>query len=341
MNKPLRVSYSAISTYNLCSEKYRIEYIDKIMTKEIPTPFVIGNAIDDISSFIFDSMKKESEKVVTKQESLEKLRTSFEWYKNTKDEKDALIHVPTTDRITFPKSEIDLSLLHVEDYTLIQVYAHDNGIRLDASIDDIEAFFDAIQGMSMEELPEPSLGEYLLYKQIVYISIVRKLEIIVDYMYDWIIENVDYVVSTQREIKVEDDDGNTYVGYIDVELKLKNEDSIRTIDVKTARDPKRFYPDNCIEDSLQLHLYANWSNLDVGYLVFSKNIAKRVDTRNRNMVRFVIGRVSEEGITDALDYMNETISNIKSEIYEPNWDACMTYGRCTHYESCREKYGFN
>lgn len=331
----MRVSYSAISTYNDCGEKYRLERIEKLTPYEIPAPFVIGSVFDKVSGILFDSFK-EGATQVSLESLISTLNTEFEFYSDGKDSEgnEIKIHTILSDKIKFPKSDIDLTLLKESDYPLIHNLANNYGVlKVTANLDDISAFVDIVQGSDYEV----NYDYYRLYKHISYIAVLRKLEVMIEHLYKWTVENVEKVISTQREIRQLDENGNEFVGYIDVELILKGEDFVRTMDVKTARNPKQQYPDNYIDESLQLHLYANWSNSKIGYIVINKNIPKKESTRSSNMVRILLGDATDEGIEDALEYVNESIEKISQGIYEKNFDNCTKYGGCTYYDICHGK----
>lgn len=326
----MKISYSAIDTYLTCSEKYRLEKVEGFIPVDIPPPFIIGKAFDDLTGMMFESKMKDNHKELLLETVISKLHQDFAIFKADDGE---MIDVAKDYRVKFPKADVDFSLLNQEDFDIIQKCAHDNGLRLENTLEDIEALYDMVVGSSdaVEE------GFLLTHKQIVYRTVLRKLEVMLTYVYKWIMENVQDTISTQRKLEEYDDEGNCYVGYIDAECILVGETEPRTIDVKSSRLPKKYYPDDCIESSLQLHLYSIWSYNKVGYVVVSKDIAKKESTREKNMIRVVLGEVTEEGKEEALEIMNETIENIKNQKFEKNTNACMKYGKCPWFHICFNK----
>jgi hypothetical protein len=55
----IKISYSALSTLNQCSEKYRLHYIERLRSPRLYSALFFGNALDAGFSRILLEKKKE------------------------------------------------------------------------------------------------------------------------------------------------------------------------------------------------------------------------------------------------------------------------------------------
>lgn len=109
-----------------------------------------------------------------------------------------------------------------------------------------------------------------------YISLLKKGTLIIEAFFRDVLPQIESVVSTQEEIALINDNGDSVIGYCDAVLKLKGYDQNIIVDFKTSA---RKYKDDSVKTSPQLSLYKHslsekYNTTTAGYIVFIKTINK-------------------------------------------------------------------
>lgn len=109
-----------------------------------------------------------------------------------------------------------------------------------------------------------------------YISLLKKGTLIIEAFFRDVFPLIENVVSTQEEIALINDNGDSVTGYCDAVLKLKGYDQNIIVDFKTSA---RKYKDDSVKTSPQLSLYKHslsekYNTTTAGYIVFIKTINK-------------------------------------------------------------------
>lgn len=307
----MKISHSAINEYNDCGFKYKLNRIDRIRPEEKSSAFVFGSAIDDACESIL--LRKDNYKQVF----LEKMQTT----------------------------DIHGKVYDTRDCHLIKYFSKDLQPELldNHTIMKIETDAEDILEMGTFELPEflkyvkankknLSKEERVVFNIINYESLCKKGLMMLEVLKKWIDENIQEVHSIQKKLVTENTEGDTLEGYIDFIATFK--DGVkRIVDLKTASDPKRQYPDNCIEESQQLTIYSEIEDIkEVAYLIIDKSIRKK---EPRVRVRYVSGTVTENNANKIFDKIEESLVNIKNEVFEKNLNSCHNYGGCPYRNFCK------
>lgn len=319
-NKGLIVSYSAIDTYLSCSEKYRLERILKIVPEAINTSFMLGKAIDDASEVIFRPFMK-GEKEFDRNEMLARFK---ERLTNTEYQTE-MIYVPTCLLVKYSKADVQSELLEKEDLKVIQEHID----KSDLIIDNIQDFIDYYKDTKIKIEDEKAIYNFIAWH-----CLYRKGIMMLDRLKLWADENILEVVSIQRKIEIKNDTGDTLIGYLDLEAKLKSDGLVRTLDLKTATNPNKTYPDDKIATSMQLHIYAEATQKLVGYVILDKEIKKKAP---KVRMRELYGEVTEEQLNGTFEKIDLAMKGIKEEKFEKNTSHCFAYGICAFYNLCTKK----
>ena len=117
-SKGVRLSHSASQTYIDCSEKYRLNYVDKIRPNTIPSFFFFGKKVESGLDVLLLRKKKnltEEELELSKRCPKEVFDQDF---KNVEINGD-ILDPRYTDRVVYFKSDFDASILTDEDEELL------------------------------------------------------------------------------------------------------------------------------------------------------------------------------------------------------------------------------
>ena len=317
--KPIRLSFSAIDTYLSCPKKYKLERIDWLMEDKLSTPLFFGSAIDDASELIF--LEKLQDKSKRKPFDRDEMIDRFtEKLSNTRFQgKD--VFIPTFSKVGYSKADMQPELLEDEDVKDFEDYLESKDLAVDNVFDFIEY---------IKSIKNPTEDEIEIYNYICWKSVYRKGIMMLDALKVWSDENIKEVISIQRRIQVVNEEEDTLTGYLDLEAVMM--DGVeRTLDLKTASNANAQYPDDCIKDAMQLHIYSQEAFPKVGYVILDKMIRKR---EPRARVREVYGEVTDEMLDSTFDTIDEVLHNIMDKEFPKNMNSCYRYGKCGFYNLC-------
>jgi len=315
--KGLLVSYSAIDTYLSCSEKFRLERILKIVPESINTAFFLGKAVDDASEVIFKPFMKGGLPFKRK-DMLDRFKERL----TTIDYQGEDIHAPTCLKVKYSKADVQSELLEKEDLKAIQDFID----KSDLDVTNIQDFVDYYKDTKIKVEDETSIYNFIAWH-----CLYRKGIMMLDRLKLWADENILEVVSLQRKIEIENDFGDKLIGYLDLEATLKRDGILRTLDLKTATNAIKQYPDDKISKSMQLTIYAQATQKQVGYVVLSKDIKKR---EPRVQLRELYGEITEDQLDDTFEKIDLAMEGIRAEKFEKNVSSCFLYGKCSMYGLC-------
>jgi len=300
----MRLSFSAVDTFNSCARKYKLNYIDKIRPIQKPSPFSFGSSIDEASEHYLNNLGD----VCNAFKSLAVYETAMRKEHAENDVK---------------YSQVDVQLELIEESVLDKI--------VDGSGMDIEDPKDFLK-YCKENMLHLDESEIKLLKSIQIEAVVAKGKMMLPLLFDWADENIEEVHSCQRKIEVSNEEGDTFVGYLDFEVTLKNGKRY-IIDLKTSSNPGLYYPDDSACNSDQLAIYSEHTDIEnVGYFVLDKKIRKR-EPRVRS--REVRGIITEEKKDEIFTKIEETRIKINEGRFNKNTDACFNFGKCVYFNYCK------
>lgn len=321
----INLSYSAVSTYLTCGEKFRRERIEKIPMDLCRSALFFGKSCDQASEVIFCDKINNFEHY--QEYSWERLVKVFEHSLNYAEFNGKLIDTRYNLLVRYSKADLDLRLLQQEDIKKIVIRAEELGFtEFDANV--IEEFTEFCQGIKygLEDLDQ------LLYNYIGYHCLYRKGLLLLASLKDWSDRNVKETISIQRYFEIVNDNGDKYRGLLDLEAVLYGKEGTFTLDLKTASNAVAQYPDNVIDTAMQLHSYAEVGSKNVGFIVLDKSI--RVN-EPRVRIREVYGRVTEEMLDRTFDKIQFVLDSVHAGNFSKNPENCFSFGaKCQHYSNC-------
>jgi hypothetical protein len=314
----LLVSYSGIDTYLSCSEKYRLERILKIVPEAINTAFFLGKAFDEASEVIFMPFMKGG-LPFSRNEMLQRFKDRLTIIDYQGDD----IYAPDCPKVKYSKTDVQFELLDKEDYPVIKKYIDES----DLDISNIKDFVEYYKDTKIKTVDETTIYNFIAWH-----CLYRKGIMMLDVLKEWADNTILEVISIQKKIEIVNDFGDKLIGFLDLEAILKSDPTkIRTLDLKTASKPKTQYPDNKIENSMQLTIYGEATQLDVGYVIVGKDIKKKAP---RVELRELYGTISEKQLDDVFEKIDLAMEGIRAEKFEKNLDACWRYGKCAFMDLC-------
>ena len=300
----MRLSFSAVSTFQACPRKYKIHYIDRIRPIRKKSPLSFGTAIDD-----------SAENYLLNKDASEARKGALETFEKV------MRHEHSTEDVEYSQSDIQLELVAPE--------------KLDELVENSQLVIEDVKEF-LKYCKENKLtldGDELdLLKSIQIEAMVEKGKLMMPLFFDWVDENVETVHSCQRKIEISNDLGDTFIGFLDFEVTLKNGKRY-IFDMKTSSNPNKYYPEESASESFQLGIYSQETDIPlVGYFVLDKKIRVR-----EPRVRFkdVRGEVTEEHLDDIFEQIEETRVAINEGEFPKNLDSCFLFGRCQYFDYCK------
>ena len=319
MTKPIRLSNSQISTFTDCNRKWHLDKVQKIRPTFLSSPLYFGTIVDETIEHIL--LKKEGSHLDTFYEKL----NNFQVNGSDKKMPDDLLSV------RFGAGDVDANLVD-------QKYVNDACDRL--KIDQINKK-DFLEYCKQKRKRKSALDpiEQYLFNYIAWVSLEQKGLMLVEKLSEWIKENVVEVHSAQKKIEISNENGDSFIGFLDFIATLKNGKKV-LVDLKTSSNPNAYYPEDSASKSVQLGIYSQQERLpNVAYLVADKKIRVR---EPRVRLKYVEGIITEEWLDEVFDMIEEATEAIKeklpkgAEAFEKNLDSCNMYGNCQYRGLCEK-----
>lgn len=323
----IRLSNTAITTYQQCGMKYKFHYVDRYRTKLLDSPLFFGNAIDNAINVQLLSKKKN----LTKEEA--ELRSKD--YKlvfrdalqnvtiiNTKSD------IRKSELARYFNSDLDLDIWTQSD---IEEFINHGIVELkQINKTNYRAFIDECLEVRKEKklLDTP---EYRLFNFACWISLHRKGLILLEAYRTTILPEIVEVHDIQKEVHLPNEKGDFITGYIDFVATFK--DGVkRVMDNKTSSSA---YTEQNILDSQQLVIYTeNQQNYKCGFAVLEKKLRKK-EPRTRSYLIF--GEITAQQVEKAFSEIEYVLEDIKAEKFEKNEKSCFAFGKpCPFYELCHK-----
>lgn len=144
-----------------------------------------------------------------------------------------------------------------------------------------------------------------------------------------IIPLIDEVLHVQQKFEVQNEDEDTFTGFIDFIAKLKDGRTV-LFDNKTASAK---YKKKAVVDSQQLSFYLEqFPNINLaGYIVLIKD-----PEREKGMThQILIDEIPEETRAKSFKLLDETMQKIKNEEFPCNTKGCKAFGKeCEYMRAC-------
>lgn len=344
----LFLSNSQINTYTDCPRKWHLDKQQRLRPNWKGSALLFGSALDSaVESYL---LKNKLDPRGVFNASLAVFEVNGEEKKLPTDLLD----------VRFFAGDVDPSLLDQE--FMDQICVDNLGIETM----EISVFLDFCK-QQRKTKTALSKVEQKLFNWLAYASLKIKGLMLLEELLKWIDENVLEVHEVQKKIQIENEDGDTFIGFLDFIVTIgdaqcrgcqgtgyswddaENRERVCDrcpphrkvlIDLKTSSNPKAYYPEDAAETSVQLGIYAQEEGIeDVAYLVGDKKIRKR---EPRVRLHFIEGKITEEHLDEVFEMIEEATLEIKENLklgeegFPKNLDSCANFGGCQYFNYCKK-----
>ena len=349
-----RLSHSQINTYSTCPKKFHYHYNERLREQVTSAALLFGTTLDKTLNPMLEDLKSGKLKPVEHYVSLvqknwESGEINNTWHK-----------LPESLLIAYADSDFDEEILTPED--LLSIGARSTELGVTAQYQDLAV---KKKQFGIENLPT---NEAQFINLANWYCLLRKGELMVKKYYAEVLPKIKSVISVQKKIELNNDDGDSIIGYIDAILDFGDGQGARIVDNKTAA---RAYEENSANISPQLALYSSSEGLTkTAFIVMNKSIKKNrvkvcskcsfkaeegarhkscsneisgkrcggewIETVNPEAtIEIIFGDVHPVFTDHVLDNFEETLKAINVGSYPRNFSNCLAFGRkCAFYGIC-------
>ena len=252
----VRLSHSAVNKYLVCPKEYQLHYIEKLRSKNQSSALLYGSAIDAALEEL------------VKSRDINNSLSVFNYNWQVQEINKILTELRLLTTINYSSRDIDLDLLESEDFVSIN---EELGKGASFKIDDI------VQKKKEKTFLYLTKKEKMLINYTSWLCLKRKGILMLQKAKEIIDENMIELLGTQVKVELENDQGDTSIGYADLVVRWKGYDKPIVMDFKTSSPD---YKADSVRTSPQLSGYVlglsgQFENTDLGgYIVLNKNILK-------------------------------------------------------------------
>ena len=358
----LRLSHSATRMFQECAKSYQLHYQERYREVKQSANLLFGTAIDKAITHLLtpEDGSKTAEEVFTDTWTFQEVNGVKTYLTTFKD-------------LVYANSDYDEELLLDEDFDRlgehVEVIFKGERPNKDKCIYIVGDIQKKKEVLGYNFLPE---GETRVLNAANWLCLHRKGLIMIESFRKDILKHIKEVYSTQEYVKLENGEGDSIIGYVDLVARYKDIQEPIIFDVKTSA---RAYDEGAVLTSPQLTLYTHalsekYNTRKAGFIVFSKQIMKnkkkvctvcghdgsgtRFKTCNNEIdkvrcdsewdikldpkayIQVLIDDIperTEEIVLDNYEYISQSI---KSGAFPRNFNACTKSwgGKCRFYDYC-------
>lgn len=301
MPSKIRLSHSSLEKYHLCSERWRLHYQEGYRTNSIGSALFFGNA--------FGSAVQEGAKNGL---TIEETKILFDKYFKSMDFNGEIIDLENTDKTRYYKGDLKIEYVPLEIISTVDPKI----------LEDLPSVFKLQNEGNLHYDYQKDLNKLCWY------SMKYKGHRLIESYYEKVIPRIKKVYEIEKPINLETNDGSAHlIGFIDLIVDFEMDDgSVQKVlfDNKTASKP---YSKNAIIEKQQLTIYEYAENIGkVGYIVAIKDTFK---------IQILIGEIPIDIQEKYITIIDETLHNIKNNVFEKNPKSCRAFGQiCEFYDIC-------
>lgn len=348
MSKNVYISYSKVSTFKSCPQRYYLEksYPSDKNASALPFGSAIEAGVDEL----------------LKGKTLEEAVARFEkeWHTASKNRWEDAKKIWDNEEIFYYASDYDKKLITSDD------------------LRQVEDWFSSIKSKKKEKTWDKQMGKFQgqvkndayissedrkFAHRVIWTCCLNRGKLMLEAFQRDLLPEIEEVVATQKDIQVVNEEGDKLVGIIDYIFKLKGHEKLILIDLKTAGRP---YTLHDLNTSDQLSIYGAVEGVgSVGYMVLLKSIkyertctncggeppsaqkklcdkvaCKKKKARYDNVTskaetQLITRDLREEESEEIFDDFSDVLVAIKNEVNWKNPSSCFNFGkRCEYYDFC-------
>lgn len=355
----LRLSFSQISKYSICSRSYKYYYVDKIRPRVQSAALVFGSALDKgLNAILMPKQYKQTAEEIFEQ--------SFE----QADINGVSTYIPRATQIVYANADFDIDLLDKNDYEKLDILIATGVLFIQESSykDEMTRLKKYKSDSGFDNFTD---NEKQFYNLMNWLSLRQKGLLMLQAYRDKIMPSIIKVHEIQKYVSITNNDGDSLIGYIDLIADIQGHGNVILDNKTSAMD----YEKDSVLTSPQLALYTSiagkeYNTRKAGYLVLRKGIIKnktkvcqkcnKDGTGQRHKtcdalidgkrcdgvwtetikpevdVQIIINEIPEQTENIVLENLDDINHGIKQEVFHRNFHSCAnTYGSpCPYINLC-------
>jgi ribosomal protein L37E len=337
----LRLSHSAASVFKVCPEKYYLQKKWRPPLNASALPF--GKAIEHGVDALLEGKTLTDALAEFKRTWTVSPATKWSEAKPIFDSLDVFYYA----------SDFDENVLQDVDKKILSAWGEELLEK-----EDWKAVYESVKKQISQGATVVN-EERRIYHRVMWLCCRRRGIEMIKAFYNEILPQIEDVIAIQKQINLENEEGDSIIGYIDYIVKHKDYDYPIIVDLKTAG---KIYEQHDLDTSDQLRLYAAAENIKhIGYMVLLKKIKSEKSCDKCGHVRenyrltkcaecgkgkykaqklkagaqFLIKEVKEKEMDSVLNDISDIGVAIKNNIKWKNPDSCFMYNKkCDYYDAC-------
>ncbi len=246
-----RLSHSSVNKFQHCPTAWNLHYKKRIRSTKAKSSLLYGTAIDKSTALLLEGQSLEEAKKVFDQ------YWRFQ-YVNGKQE-----YIPTLGNLVYAKADYDEDLLSDEAWSKIECAK--------------EEVLNLITRRNTEGFDALRPDQKVIVNHAYWWSLYAKGHLMLEAFKKKVMPKLTKVYSTQEEISLENDEGDTVVGFVDLVSDVKGYEQPVILDVKTSA--RNYDEETSVIYSPQLSLYTSalsekYNTRLAGYIVLNKAVIK-------------------------------------------------------------------
>lgn len=342
-----RLSHSSLTKYSDCAKAYDFHYNHRLRSKTMSAALLFGTTFDKAVEVLVKNLDDEGDL------AFDKAIDVFNELWEKQEINGVVTELSNNPNITYTKTDLDLDLFDKEITE-----------EIDRALSEKEKV--GFDNLSVED-------KITINKVSWYIAKFRG-ELMLKAVNDEVLPKLTKIHSTQEKIDLNNDSGDSVIGYADLVADYEDYHCPIVFDFKTSTRP---YEADSVRSSPQLALYVHaleekYKTRKAGFIVLSKQIQKNrtkicsickhdgtgqrhktcnvetvdggrcdgdwIETINpKAKVEVIIDDIPEQLESIVLENFDNSVKLINTGIYMRNLSACVkNYGPCVYYNLCHK-----
>jgi hypothetical protein len=272
-----KLSHSSVNRFQTCPKSYQLHYLDKLRSNVTHSALAFGSAIDAaLGAMLLDHQNNNIDELGQTYQSV--------FIKNWREGKIGNSFVTLFDNpdLVYAAADLDIKLFTDKDWMQIltagqNVYLGMKAFKSESPEHIMETYnliLAAKEKDGWDNLPVPAKK---FYNHVNWLCLTKKGLLMLKTYQKEVLPKIKKVLAIQKEIKIENDEGDSITGFIDLVAEWED-GKVYILDNKTAA---RDYEWDAVSKSTQLALYvhaveAEYNTRNAGFIVLGKNIDKDV-----------------------------------------------------------------
>ena len=346
-----KLSHSSAAIFQTCPTKWKYHYLERLRPVTQSAALLFGTAVDAAFTSILKGKEKNPKDV-------------FAFFWRFQEVNGVKTYLTTCPDIVYANNDYDADLLDEDDI---------NKLKQEYQLADPVVYIDEIyKEKDVVGFENLSIEKRKILNHANWLCLYHKGILFIDAFNKNVLPNITEVLGSQVYVKLDNEEGDSVIGYADAVVRWKGLEKPVVLDFKTS---SKEYERDAVLTSPQLTLYVHdlsekyEQTRNAGFVVFSKKIRKNktkrcskcgndgTGKRHRTcdaivnnercnaewiekinpevFVQILINEIpwqTESIVLDNMDYINEAIKN---GVFHRNFNSCVQpWGKCAYYDKC-------